>query len=218
MTTSPITDDELSRLAGAHASALIDSATDPGLSEEINLRLLNEFQATWQPSLSDKEYTALYKTYTSWLLTDLKNHSNPGSSIRIQRISPEQIEDGSEIHRPDRAPMLTPKWLELVRRTHDISKDAAKKIAATTMSGGDGTKELENQFHAFLRILSKDPPNEEETDEIIRIFYSQTNIALAHELETKNDAAPPKKSSGCLGIVALFMLTPLALLISWSYA
>ena len=218
MNDSPITDLELSQLARAHANALIDSVKNPQLSEEINLRLLKEFQATWQPALSDKEYTALYQTYTSWLLTDFKNHSNPGSSTRIQRVSPEQIEDGTEIHRPNRAPMLTPKWLALVRKTHEIAEHAARKIAITTKSGGDGVKELENQLDAFLRIISKDPPNEEETDEIIKIFYAQTNIALANELGAQKESAPPSKSSGCLGVLALFMLAPLALILSWSYA
>ena len=218
MKESPITEDEHGRLARAHANALLGAVKDPDLSQEINLRLLKEFQATWQPRLSDKEYTALYRTYTDWVLADVRSISGSGPTNRIQMISPESIPDGTEIHRPNRDPMLTTKWLALVRKTNNFAEDAARKIANTTTSGGDGAKEFESQLDQFLRFLSLDPPNEAETDEIIKIFHDQIHAALARKVAEQKENSPPVESSGCLGVVALLALTPLALILSWTYA
>ena len=219
MTNPPITQEELSRLARTHASTVIAAGIDTDQALEINARLLKEFQLTWQPSFSDKQYTALFNTYTNWVLAEIKNHCSPGMATKIDMIAPESIPDGTEIYRPNRDPMPSNKWLALVRKTHETAESSAKTIAAVTKSGGDGRQEIAHQFDAFLRLITtKDPPNDEEMDEIVKIYYAQTEVALGRELNLQAATTSPTKASGCFGVVALFVLTPLVLLVSWSYA
>lgn len=81
MSGSMMSEEQLRRLAHAHASAVIDAGSDVQGSA-VHQTMLERFRETWQPQLSDKEYTALYRTYCNWAIAEISNRMSPGSAGR----------------------------------------------------------------------------------------------------------------------------------------
>lgn len=213
-----ISQPELERIVQQDAEIIISAGLGrPG--EVVSQRLFEDFRRQWQPSVSDKEYTALFRTYSNWVIAAVANHLKPGSVIPAPSVSATSIQDGDEIPRPDAEPMKVAQLESLVREAQLMAEHAAYEIASTTRNGGDGKEALSERLDSFLRFAAAQKPNEDESDKLLKAYQTALNSALQRELDSgASTSQSSSRSSGCLGVVALFALTPLALLLTWAYA
>jgi hypothetical protein len=218
MTETIISQDDLERIVRRDAEIIIGAGTGHA-GELAAQRLFEEFRQQWQPRLQDKDYTALFNTYSNWVVADVSNHYKPGSATRNPPVTSGSILDGDEIPRPDAAPMSEGELASLLEQAKSMAEAAASEIASTTRNGGDGNKVLQDRLNAFLRFAATHKPTEDEGERLIKAFQDALRPALQRELDSKNGTSPesPPKP-GCLGAVALIALMPVIASLSWAYA
>ena len=218
MTGTTIPQSDLECIVRRDAELIVNAGVgDEG--EAMSRRLFGEFQKKWQPSLTDKEYTALFKTYSNWVIADVSNHYKPGSATRAPAVNPGSILDGDEIPRPDAESMSANELNSLLEKAKLMAEGAASEIASITRSGGDGNKALQDRLNTFLRFAATRKPTEDEGERLIKAFQDALKSALQKELDSGGNTSPesPPKS-GCLGVIALIALVPVAASLSWAYA
>lgn len=220
MTDSSISQVQLEHLARQHAVAVVEAGDVDGRGAELHKVLLEKFRDTWQPSLSDKAYTALYRTYTDWVMAAISNHYRPGSVVAGPFISPSSIPDGFEIVRANAEPMSAERWDMLAKQAVSIAKKSAEKVAEISKTGGDGRSEMSTQLDIFLRASAAYKPNEDESIKVLEIYHSALNAALKSEVDKIGSQSSESYSSksGCLGVIALFAIVPFYSFYVWIFS
>lgn len=217
MTERIVSQAELERIVQRDAEAIVSAGLGrPG--EAMSQHLFEEFRQQWQPSLSDKEYSALFRTYSNWVIAAVTNHYKPGSVMRAPAVVAASIQDGDEIARPDAEPMSEEKLEPLINKSKFMGESDASEIASTTRNGGDGSEVLRERLDRFLRFAAAQKPNEDEGERLLKAYQTALNSALQRELESGvRTSQPSSSSSGCFGVVALCALVPFTPLLAWVY-
>lgn len=145
---------EISALASAQANELFALRCAGHEAEALRLReeQLRNFQQTYQPALSGKEYTALFRTYNDRFDTALRNLFVPGSAVSAPAVSADSIGDGDEIYRPGTEMSDPGKWRSFLAQAEGRAERAAKEIAALAASGGDTDARMKEQQLAAAKI------------------------------------------------------------------
>lgn len=145
MTQTIIPLDQLRRLAQQHAQAVVDAQATNGNGEVVHRELLQEFQSARQPFLSDRQYTALYRTYADMVLTAIKNHYAPGSAVEQPPVQVSSVKDGEEIYRPNAVAMSPTQWQAYIREVVAMAERFAHEVAVLAAHGGHTKARMEAQ-------------------------------------------------------------------------
>jgi hypothetical protein len=132
-----------SRLSPAALEALAeqDAVTVVALQKKgadglaLRKQQLEQFQRANQPHLSDKEYTALFRTYDNLFMSAVKNQYVPGSAVPLAPITPESIRDGDEIYRPRATPVGPGEWQAYLLEVEQMAERFAHEISALARNG-----------------------------------------------------------------------------------
>lgn len=175
----------LQELAYRHAREVVDARARDDTGEARNLALLEEFQRARQPFLSDKQYTALYRTYTDLVTTAVTNHYFPGSAVAKAPVRVSDIKDGDEIYRPNALPLNSMQWKAYLLEVEKMVKRFAREIAVLASTGSDTKTRLEEQQFEATRFSLDHGLNEDERRRDIIFYREAFASALERELETR---------------------------------
>lgn len=135
----------LQELALKHALAVVQAEANDGSGSAVNMELLREFQRERQPFLSDKQYTALFRTYLDLVMTHISNHYDPGSRQANPPVLVSSIKDGEEIYRPNAVPMNPARWDFYIAAVVAMAERFAHEVAELAITGGDVEARMEEQ-------------------------------------------------------------------------
>jgi hypothetical protein len=187
----------IAALAGKEAAEVfaLEKAGGDGLA--LRKEQLRNFQLAYQPLLSDKEYTALFRTYDNLFMTAMKNQYAPGSAVAAPAVTPESIKDGDEIYRPNAALAMDPiRWRAFLADVEKMAERFAKEIAALAASGADaGPRMKEHQMEAAKFALDHgvDDAQFVEQAAVYKAKYLATLEAEATARQNAKAAGPDDK-------------------------
>jgi hypothetical protein len=181
MTQSIIPIEELRRIAQRHAMAVVEAQASDGSGELLHRELLQEFQRARQPFLSDKQYTALYRTYADMVLVIIKNHYQPGSATEQPPVQISSIKDGDEIYRPNAVAMTPRQWDVHIREVIAMAERFAHEVAVLASHGGDVKARMEEQQLEAARFSLDRGLSEDEMDRQRSIYKEAFENALERE-------------------------------------
>lgn len=185
MTHTIIAITELQRLAHAHAMAVVTAEATDGSGQTVNRQLLEEFRQARQPFLSDKQYTALYRTYINLFTTAVTNHYAPGSAVAAAPVRISSIKDGEEIYRPNAVPMSATQWDAYSGEVVQMAERFAREIAVLAAHGGDTDARMKEQQFEAAKFSLDHGLNEEEQGRETKIYKDAFMNALEHEVNER---------------------------------
>ena len=186
MTQSIIPLDQLRRIAQQHARAVVEAQAADGNGDRLHRELLQEFQSARQPFLSDKQYTALYRTYSDMVLTAIKNHYAPGSAIEQPPVQVSSIKDGDEVYRPNAVAMQPTQWQAYIGEVVAMAERFAHEIAVLAAHGGDTKARMEAQQLEAAKFSLDHGLTEEESRQETVIYKDAFLKALEREANQRS--------------------------------
>lgn len=204
MTQSIIQINELRRIAKNHAMAVVNVEAEGGNGKSIHHDLLQEFQGNWQPSLSDKQYTALYKTYSDMVITSIANHYKPNSTVEKSPVQVSSIQDGNEIYRPNTLAMNPVQWEAYVHELVAMAEKFAHEIVVLAAHGGDTNERMKEQQLEAAKFALDHGLTEEEQDKNSNIYkesFLKVMEREANERTTRSNGAHIADSEECKAMV-----------------
>jgi hypothetical protein len=181
MTQTIIPIDELRRIAHQHAMAVVQEQTNGADGLALNGELFQEFQRSRQPFLSDKQYTALFRTYSDMVMTAIKNHYAPGSAIERPPVQVSSIKDGDEIYRPNAVSMKPAQWDAYLREVVAMAERFAHEVAVLAAHGGDTKARMEEQQYEAAKFSLDHGLSEDEMQKQNTIYKEAFLSALERE-------------------------------------
>ena len=185
MTQSIISIVELRELARQHAIEIVAARAKNDAGETRHRELLQEFKRTQQPLLSDKQFTALYQTYTNLLTTSITNHYFPGQAIEKAPIRVSDIKDGEEIYRANALPLNPVQWQDYLQELVSMATRFAHEIAELAASGRDTKGRLAEQQIAAAKFGLDHGLTEHEHSADAIIYKEAFTKAIEQELEIR---------------------------------
>ncbi len=200
----------LMELAEKNAKDVVGLEASGGDSQARHAEQLTAFQQTWQPRLSDKEYTALYRNYVELFMTCVKNELAPGSAVPKELITAESIMDGEEIYRPNPHQMEPTKWTEHLQAVEKMAQRFAQEFCVLAANGGDTEKISDGhrkEAAAFavehhLTVAEMDAQGRFYSEKYIEALKRETEIQVRqnnerNDLQRREMSEPPewKKNS-----------------------
>ena len=181
MTHSIIAIDELRKIAHTHALAMATAESNGEDSEALHLKISQEFQRTHKPHLSDKQYTALYRTYNDMVLTALSNHFDPGSRIENPPVQVSSIKDGDEMFIPNLDSMQSERWDEYLSNVIEMAERCASEIAFLAKQGGDTTSRIHEMELEAIKFFTGHNITEDEIDKSFAVYRETISKAMERE-------------------------------------
>ena len=185
MTQSIIAIQELRHIAQQHAMAVVNAAANGRNGELLHGELLREFQRARQPFLSDKQYTALFRTYSDMVVTAVKNHYAPGSAVEQPPAQVSSIKDGEEIYRPNAVAMKPAQWDAYIREVVAMAERFAHEIAVLAAHGGDTKARMEEQQFEAARFSISHGLTEDESRRETVIYKEALLKALERDVNER---------------------------------
>lgn len=205
---------DVQALAEKNAREIVAMRTSCGeaLALARQRQQVEQFRLANQPHLSDKQYTALYRTYTDYFLHASKRLLDPSADLsQVVPTVSSAVADGDEIYRPNAVPLNAEQWAAHVKEMQAMAVRFAHEIADLASTGGDTSSRMaEQQLEAASFGLDRGL-NDSERAKIISI-YKQTLLdalqvesdrrvaaAEAAEQAAMNRSSAPRTSSTDLG-------------------
>ena len=171
---------------------------------------LEQFRLANQPHLSDKQYTALYRTYTDYFVYASKKLLDPSADLSpVMPTASSAVADGDEVYRPNAAPLSADQWAAHVKEVQALAVRFAHEVAVLASTGGDTTSRMaEQQLEAASFSLDRGL-NDSERAKIAPIYKQAFLSALEEAAGAAEHAAlgrsnaPRTSSSGDLGELAV---------------
>lgn len=161
--------------------AVVEAQAHGGGGEALHRELLEEFQRARQPFLSDKQYTALFRTYSDMVMTAIKNHYTPGSAVEQRPVQVSSIKDGDEIYRPNAVCMKPAQWDAYIREVVAMAERFAHEVAVLAAHGGDTEARMKEQQFEAAKFSLDHGLNEDEMQKQNAIYKEAYLKALERE-------------------------------------
>ena len=173
---------ELQKMASVAAQEIIESKENDNHNLVISKKL-RQFEAAYQTLLSDKVYTALYRTYSDWLLCEVKNHFSPGSSTPIKPIKPSSISDNEVIYRRNRLRLSNDMANDCLFDIELYIENAVTELVKTIQQGLPYDELISKHQLEATKIYMDYGLTEDESNAVSEKIKSHYNLVLSAAIE-----------------------------------
>lgn len=195
--------EELRMMADAHAMEISVAFHNDGAGEREADRVFAEFQEKYQPRLTDKPFTAIFRTYQRLLLNSLNNILKQESTPPPPPVKVSSIGDNEIIQRQNRLSPNEEIWSDYAEAAVNLADKLALEMASAIRAGADTSSLLIAHNLQFAKLSFDYGFTEDEVSRDEKIFSRQYEGKLKEEMERHISAA---RATRALPIEAELML------------
>jgi predicted DNA-binding protein (UPF0251 family) len=174
---------KLEELAEAHAREVVTAEATNGAGTTKSAELFEEFRRARQPFLSDKQYTALFHTYSDRVMTAIENLYKPSSRTARPPVPVSSIADNETIYRPNPIPMSEAQWkahtIEFTPVVESFAREIARLARTDAVHATQRCEEFDIEAVKYAMDRGLNDEEQERHMEIYRRIFMSTLEAEA---------------------------------------